>query len=408
MLRMKKKLALLLAVILVLTALIYHPFVTQAAPITSDSIREKEEQLKQAEKEKEALQNSLTNVKEIKKKLEAEQKDLQSYVAQLDAQLAAIQENIAYLNAQIAEKEREIAETQAELEAARKTEQAQYEAMVERIQMLYEEGDSTYLDIFFSGESFGSILNQMEYMEQIFAYDRQQMDSFIMTRQMIELCEEELLIEKDILDETREGVLAEEAAIEELIEEKAAKLNYYASSIQTKEAAIRDYEAYIQEQEEMAKALEAAIAEEKKKLLAQNGSVITYDGGQFKFPMAYYTYISSPYGDRIDPISGIQSFHNGVDFAAPTGTAIYAAYDGKVVAAAYSSSMGNYIMIDHGDGLYTIYMHASKLYVSEGTIVVRGETIAAVGATGRVTGPHLHFTVRLNGSYVSPWNYLSQ
>jgi murein DD-endopeptidase MepM/ murein hydrolase activator NlpD len=68
--------------------------------------------------------------------------------------------------------------------------------------------------------------------------------------------------------------------------------------------------------------------------------------------------------------------------------------------------MGNYIMIDHGDGLYTIYMHASALYVSTGQEVSAGQNIAAVGSTGRSTGPHLHFGVRLNGSYVSPWNYL--
>ena len=89
------------------------------------------------------------------------------------------------------------------------------------------------------------------------------------------------------------------------------------------------------------------------------------------------------------------------------GSPILAAYDGTVVSAAYSSTMGNYVMLDHGDNLYTIYMHASALYVSKGENVVKGQKIAAVGSTGRSTGNHLHFSVRLNGSYVSPWNYLS-
>ncbi len=92
--------------------------------------------------------------------------------------------------------------------------------------------------------------------------------------------------------------------------------------------------------------------------------------------------------------------------AAPNGSPILAAYDGEVIAASYSASMGNYIMIDHGDGLITIYMHASSVSVSAGTMVARGEQIGCVGSTGRSTGPHLHFSVRLNGSYVSPWNYL--
>lgn len=103
----------------------------------------------------------------------------------------------------------------------------------------------------------------------------------------------------------------------------------------------------------------------------------------------------------------MQQFHNGVDMAAPNGSPILAAYSGTVVAAAYNGSMGNYIMIDHGDDLYTIYMHASALYVSKGAQVSRGDQIGAVGSTGRSTGPHLHFSVRLNGSYVSPWNYIS-
>ena len=98
---------------------------------------------------------------------------------------------------------------------------------------------------------------------------------------------------------------------------------------------------------------------------------------------------------------------NGVDMAAPSGSPILAAYDGEVIAASYSPTMGNYIMIDHGDGLITIYMHASSVSVSSGTMVARGEQIGCVGSTGRSTGPHLHFSVRENGSYVSPWNYLS-
>jgi murein DD-endopeptidase MepM/ murein hydrolase activator NlpD len=101
-------------------------------------------------------------------------------------------------------------------------------------------------------------------------------------------------------------------------------------------------------------------------------------------------------------------FHNGIDLAAPGGSPILAAYSGTVVAATYSSTMGNYVMIDHGSNLYTIYMHAQTLYVSKGDTVTQGQKIAAVGTTGRSTGNHLHFSVRLNGSYVSPWNYLSK
>lgn len=408
---MKKGVAVLLAIVLILTIFMNMPSSTSAtsfSSITSDSIRDKEEQISRAEEEKENLQNSLTNVKEIKAQLEADKKDLKNYVTQLDKELAAIQENIAQLNTQIAEKEADIAETQAELEKAKETEANQYEAMVQRIQFMYVQGESTYLEMILNGESIGDILNKVEYMEQISAYDREQLNEFILNRQLIEICERDLIAEKEVLDETRAGVLAEEAAMEELIAAKEQRITEYESDINNKEQAIKEYEADIQEQKEIIEALEAAVAAERKKILEQNGVVLTYDGGVFKFPLASYTRISSEYGYRMHPTLGVEKFHNGVDFAAPTGTAIYAAYDGIVVAASYSSSMGNYVMIDHGGNLYTIYMHASQLYVSKDDIVARGETIAAVGSTGRSTGPHLHFSVRLNGEYTSPWNYLSQ
>ena len=148
------------------------------------------------------------------------------------------------------------------------------------------------------------------------------------------------------------------------------------------------------------------MAEERRQLIANSGSAITYDGGAFKFPLASYTRISDEYGMRIHPTLGVEQFHNGVDFAANGGTAIYAAYDGKVAAAAYSTTMGNYVMIDHGGGLYSVYMHASELLVSPGQQVSAGQVIARVGSTGISTAPHLHFGVSLNGSYVSPWGYL--
>ena len=405
---MKKKIAVVLVIFLTVLAFLNMPLPSSASSLTSESIRQKEEQIKKAEEEKKNLQNSLTDAKKIKEKLEAEKNDLKKYVTELDTQLAAIQDHIAQLNAQIAEKETEIAVTQEELEQAKAKEEAQYEAIVLQIQLNYEQGDSSFLSAIFSGGTLSEVLNKLEYIEQVSEYSQNLLDEYMLNRQLIELCEQELIAAKELLDETREGVLAEEAAMEELIAAKEQTIKEYDSSISNKEKAIQEYEDDIQEQKEIIETLEAAVAEEKRKLLAANGSVIIYDGGQFKFPLASYTRISSEYGNRMHPTLGVMKFHNGVDFAAPTGTAIYAAYDGKVVAASYSSSMGNYVMIDHGSGLYTIYMHASKLYVSTGTVVVRGETIAAVGSTGRSTGPHLHFGVRLNGEYVSPWNYLSQ
>lgn len=407
--RYKKTVISILAAALAAGSLLYTGNKSSAAQeLTSDSIKEMEGQIEEAEKEKKELQSGLTDLKKIKEELENSKNDLTTYVQELDSNLADIEKKIEELKQLITDKEAEITETGDNLEKARKIEQEQYEAMKVRIKFMYESGDEFYLDMLLTSKSFGEILNKADYIEQLSAYDRKMLDEYALNSRMIQLYKEELETEKEILDEAKAGVAAEQAALEELIGEKEQQIVAYQSDISNKEAAIKEYEADIAEQNEIISALEKAVAEEKAKLLAENGSVITYDGGMFAWPCPDYKRISDDYGNRMHPTLGIEKFHNGIDLAAPSGSSILAAYDGKVVAASYSSSMGNYVMIDHGDELYTIYMHASALYVNKGDIVVKGQKIAAVGSTGRSTGPHLHFGVRLNGSYVSPWNYLSK
>lgn len=378
------------------------------ASITSDSIKEKEEQIAQAQEEKKNLQNGLSNLQNMKKQLESQRNDLKNYVAQLDGNLKEIENNIANLRLQISEKETEIEETQKELDAALEKEENQKASMIRHIRMIYETGNPEIVEMLTKADSFGDFLNKADYVEKVISYEQQMWQDYKLVREYVELCKEELELEKELLDETKAGVEKEQQNLEALIAQKNQDITNYETDISNKAQAIKEYEEEIRAEEEEIASLEAMIAEEKKKILANSGVVLSYDGGVFKFPLATYTRVSDDYGNRIHPTLGIQQFHNGVDFAAPKGTAIYAAYDGVVVAATYSATMGNYVMIDHGDGLYTIYMHASALYVEKDDIVVRGETIAAVGSTGRSTGNHLHFSVRRNGSYVSPWEYLSE
>lgn len=406
---MKKKIIVFcLALLLVVMAVPRTEMIVEGSSLTSSSIRDKQNQITQAQKEKETLTNSLTNLQKIKKELEAKKKDLKSYVAQLDQNLCEIEQNIAELKAKITVKEEEIVLVEEELDAALKKEESQKESMIARIRLMYEKGNASVLDMLLKAESFSDFLNRADYVELVMAYDHQKWEEFIENRELIELCKQELELEKEVLDRTKANVEIEQSNLEELIEQKNQDITAYETDINNKAKAIKEYEQDILAQDEEIKALEAAILEEKKALLAQNGSISSYDGGDFKLPIASYTRISDDYGMRMHPTLHVEKFHNGVDFAAPKGTAIYAAYDGKVVAATYSTTMGNYVMIDHGSSIYTIYMHASKLYVSKGDLVVRGETIAGVGTTGRSTGNHLHFGVRENGEYVSPWNYISK
>lgn len=381
---------------------------TSLSSITSSSIKEKEDQISQKQKEKEDLQNGLTNLKEIKKNLETQKDNLKNYVKQLDETLAEIEQKIAELKQEISAKEEEINEAESELAEALEKEENQKESMTAHIRMVYDAGEPSVVDMLLQSRSFSEFLNTADYVEKVVAYDQMMWQTYRDIREYVELCKEELELEREILDGARANVELEQKNLEELIDQKNRDIINYETDISNKENAIREYEEEIKAQDAEIKMLEAAVAEEKKKILASSGTTLSYDGGMFKFPLASYTRISDEYGMRIHPTLGVEQFHNGVDFASPKGTAIYAAYDGKVVAATYSGSMGNYVMIDHGDGLYTIYMHASALYVKKDDVVVKGETIAAVGSTGRSTGNHLHFSVRLNGSYVSPWEYLKE
>ncbi|MDE6531566.1 MAG: peptidoglycan DD-metalloendopeptidase family protein [Lachnospiraceae bacterium] len=369
-----------------------------------ESISEKENELDGLESQKAALQSGRSNLQRIVNGLEATKNEMASYVAELDAQVAEIQGNIDSLNELIEAKEAEIVQTQEELAQAEQVAADQYEAMKERIQFMYEQGDTLYLEMLLNSDSFADMLNKADYIEQLSAYDRRKLEEYQLVIEYTELCRQELVAERELLEEAKVAAQEEQNNLNALIDEKEVQITAYESDIATKEQAIREYDAEIAEQNQIIAALEAQIAADQAALA--EATRLKYDGGIFIWPAPSYTRISDPFGWRMHPTLGVEKFHNGLDMAAPGGSPILAAYDGKVVAAGYSSSMGNYIMIDHGDKLYTIYMHASALYVSTGEYVTRGQKIAAVGTTGRSTGNHLHFGVRLNGQYVDPRSYL--
>lgn len=371
----------------------------RATDSTSESIAQKKDEINQAKEERKKLQQGLSDIKKMVANLEKSKSSLQSYVKELDSQLMGVEAKIQELKDLITEKEEEIEQTKKELDKAIQIEETQYEEMKIRIKFMYEKGNQFYLDMMLGASSFGDMLNKAQYVESISAYDRQKLEEFQLNRELIEVCKAELEEEEALLQEAKAAVEQEQKNLEVLIDSKEKEITAYESDIKTQEQAIKEYEEYIREQDETIAALEKALQ-------AMGGGDRTYDGGMFKWPAPSYTRISSDYGWRIHPTLGVNKFHNGVDMAAPGGSPILAAYDGTVAAAGYSSTMGNYIYLNHGSGLVTIYMHASALYVSAGQTVSKGDKIAAVGTTGRSTGNHLHFGVRLNGEYVSPWNYL--
>ena len=403
-----KKIIVILMCICVMASLPGQSYAITYADITSDAIKDKEDKISSAEEEKKALENSLKELEDKKAELEKEKKNLSNYVKELDTQLTEMEAQIEQFNTEIEAKKAEIAVAEEELQDAIETENTQYEAMKKRIQFMYEQGEANYLAMLFSAENFSDMLNKADYIEQLSAYDRQKLDEYVAITNYVRLCKSELELQKMVLDAQKEAIEVRQSEIETLIAAKRVTIEEYQTNIATQQAAIDEYEEDLKFQNELISQLESEVLAAKKEILLENGISVSYNGEKMTWPCPSYTRISSEYGWRIHPTLGVNKYHNGVDMAAPKGTNILAAFSGEVVAATYNSTMGNYVLMNHGNGYYTIYMHASKLCVSPGDIIIEGEKIAEVGSTGRSTGPHLHFGVRKNGEYVNPMDYLKR
>lgn len=376
---------------LALMAMIASAAFPVQASSTKDKIDDVKQQQEQSKNRKEEIENTI-------RELEGYKADAVAYIEKMDIELAGVEETLTDLQNQQTVKEQEIADTEVALAEARDTEQEQYESMKLRIQYMYENGNETYLDMLLSAESFADLLNKTEYVSQITEYDRNMLEVYQQTVKNVETKEAQLEEENNELTGLIAASEEEKENLQLLIDAKAQVIADYEAKIVAGEAEVSALE------EDMAD-LDARLSELEEQLRREN-SRRTYDGGTLGFPMAWYYRMTSDFGYRVHPIYGYTLYHSGVDLSADTGTEIYAAYSGTVVTSTYSSSAGNYIMIDHGSGLMTVYMHCSKLLVSEGDSVTKGQTIGLVGSTGNSTGPHLHFSVRLNGSYVDPKPYI--
>ena len=386
--------------------------------------------------------------------LEALKGDTQAYIRELDMQLLQLADELDQLETDIAAKQAEVDETTAHLAEAEQTEREQYEAMKLRIQYMYEKGDSSYLDMLLSSGSMSELLNRAEYIQEISVYDRDMLEKYKAIVADIAATKAKLEEELQQLEDLKTQTEAKQQSVLMLVDEKNKELANLNSQLETQAELRAGYEADLAEtnariaqmEEEIRKAEEEARrraeeearrkaedearrkaeeaararegageasgqavdapkdTEKKSSSSSSSGSKAT---GSLSWPLPASDYITSDFGHRESPTAGASSNHQGIDIGASTGSSITAADGGTVITASYSSSAGNYVVISHGNGLSTVYMHCSKLLVSEGDTVSKGQTIAKVGSTGYSTGPHLHFGVRKNGSYVDPTDYVS-
>ncbi|MDE6026395.1 MAG: peptidoglycan DD-metalloendopeptidase family protein, partial [Lachnospiraceae bacterium] len=331
--------------------------------VKASSISDLQQEKKENEDKKEEAEGVLSQ-------LEQEQLGIKEAIKELDSKVAEYNTQIVELEAQRLELEADIEETKKELEAAQKDEKKQYESMKLRIQYAYENGNVDYMDTLFSSSDVADMVNKSEYVDQIYKFDAKMLADLIAIKKLIADAETKLESDLTAVKEIEGEVNESKAALEIVIEGKEKQVANYGASIDQYENMIAEYQAAIEE-------TDAAIAEAERKAaeaaVATGNNTVYYTGGSLGWPVNGYYYISSYFGPR--SLLGM-SFHHGVDIPCPSGTPILASESGTVITATWNYSLGNYVVIDHGGGMTTVYGHNSSFAVSAGTVVSKGQVIA--------------------------------
>ncbi len=346
-----------------------------------------------------ALRDKLSETSSRKKEIESELKDLSADKKALSAQIAKLDQQIAAAEDEIEVQEQLVAELgelikvqEDELAKAEQKRDEQYEKMKSRIRFMVENGSMSYLNILLSADDFSDFLSRYEIVSQISTYEQ---GVFSELRALAEQITEY----KQTLEDSRTEQLAQLATLEDNKKQLDVERQNRTQRMKDLETA----EDEIKEAFEEIEAEEERINAEIKKMVAELAAKSTYVGGTFLWPLpAGYTTISSPYGMRTHPVTGKYKLHTGTDIRAGTGVTIFAANGGTVITSTYSTAYGNYVVINHGGGVSTLYAHMNRRAVSKGDTVSRGDVIGYVGSTGYATGPHLHFEIIKNGSTIDP------
>ena len=408
--------------------------IAQAAPTA-----EEQEKMDRAAEQKKKLEAEREKTKSMISELNSLKSDLSAYVKKLDADLTGIQSEIDRLDGKIGGKEQELDSTEQELQEAEELRQRQYGSMKLRIKYMYEKGNTGFLDLLLSSRNLSELFNYTEYVQKISSYDRNQLDLYAANCQNIRDKKQKIEEEKADLESLRSDESAKQESVQALMSEKQKQIASYAAQIGDAQEDLSGYEDQIEAEESEIRAVEEQVkkreeeerkkaeeerkkAEEEARRKAEESAAGKKDTSsaeaaaaapakslgniRFTWPCPASSRVTSGFGKRSSPTKGASSNHQGIDISAGTGSAIVAAADGDVVIATYSSSSGNYVMLSHGGGVYTLYLHCSSLNCSVGQHVSAGQTIAKVGSTGISTGPHLHFGLRSGGSYLNPLSYV--
>ena len=407
-----------------------------------------------AKKEKSDLEQKKKEIDNQISALEQEKSNIINYIEQLDSKLNSLTQEMNLLTLDIEEAEAELAITQEDLEAAKEKERKQYDAMKKRIRYIYENGEPTFLDILVESRSIADFLNQIEIRSKITEYDNNLYDEYIETTREVSAKEQELQAKVADLSLMYEELEIEQDGVERLVEAKNTELSKQEVQISDAQALSSDFSTQLEEkiaeierleeeerkraeeelrrkQEEERKRKEAERKkkeeeqkkreeEQKKKEAEQNNQDKSNDSqkdsnqggeyysgtGSYAWPVPSSRRITSYFGPRKQPTAGASTYHRGIDIGAAHGSDIVAIDSGVVTVVSSNWSSGNYIVVSHGNGLQSQYLHCSTIVAKVGDNVSKGQVIAKIGSTGVSTGPHLHLGVIENGIKVDPLKYL--
>ncbi len=354
------------------------------------------------------IQQQLTN--EANKKSEAE-KTIGTVYEQLHAiqiELDTATADLKQVQADRIRLDQDITKTEAELKAAQERLQSREKVFYKRVRDIYINGRLSYLDVVVGSKDFSDFANRMEMLKRILQADMELINTIKTER-------EEIASKKAKLEADRAKVLELEKVAQEkqtiINQKKAERQAVLERAMNDRDTAERAYNELMASSASITAMLQQRAAERAAAAAAASqgsggGATTTWVQGTGQLAAPVNAPITSDFGWRIHPIYGTSRLHAGTDFGVDEGTPVHAADGGVVVEAGWISGYGYTVIIDHGNGMSTLYAHNSDVAVSPGQTVSKGQVVSYSGNTGGSTGPHLHFEVRINGEPTDPMGYL--
>jgi murein DD-endopeptidase MepM/ murein hydrolase activator NlpD len=359
--------------------------VLAAAPVLADELEEKQQQLTNVQQQIEAQQ----------RKAELARRKEQTIAEQLRAiqqELDTAEDEYEAANDQLENTEQHIKANVELSNRLTKKLEVQTKTLHRRIRDIYKNGQVNYLDVLLGAKDFNDFVGRMDILKKILAYDNALIQGTKADRETLRKAKQQLETDRAKIVELRKLAAAKREQVASRRQERRGVLNAATYERETAERAYRELIETSRQIEQMIKRIQSG----EKNIGGSTGTMAWPADGE----------VTSPFGWRVHPIFGTQRLHTGIDIGADYGDAIRAADGGVVIHADWMGGYGNAVIIDHGNGISTLYAHNSQLLVDEGQTVAKGQTVARCGSTGYSTGPHLHFEVRQNGSPVNPLNYL--